>query len=166
MKVAVLGVGNILLSDEGLGVRAVEAIRERYDLSGSAELIDGGTMGLDLLPFIEGRDRLLIVDAAELGRPPGTIEIIEGDNVPKFLGMKMSVHQIGLPDMLAAARMMDILPGDICLIGMQTGSLDTGMEFSEAVKDNFSRLIDTVLAKLLEWGVPVREKVFVLPAAR
>ncbi len=153
MKIAVLGIGNILLSDEGIGVRVVEAIRERYEFPGSVEIIDGGTMGLDLLPFIEGKDSVLILDAVNIEKPPGTIVKIEGDEIPKFLSMKISVHQIGLPDMLSAAKLMGIMPEEICLIGIQPKNMETGLLLSDDVGDKLDSLIEIAMNKLEEWGI-------------
>jgi hydrogenase maturation protease len=165
MKVAVLGVGNILLKDEGIGVRAVEVLRERYTFPESVELIDGGTMGLDLLPFIEGKERILILDAVNVEKPPGTLVTIEGDDIPKFLSMKLSVHQIGLPDMLSAAKFMDIMPNDLCLIGMQPKTMETGYGLSDDIEDKIDILIERALEKLDEWGVkPVKKETENKPA--
>lgn len=158
MKIAVLGIGNILLSDEGIGVRVVEAINDRYELPESVEIIDGGTMGLDLLPFIEGKDKILIIDAVNIEKPPGTIVKIEGDEIPKFLGMKISVHQIGLPDMLAAAKLMGIMPEEICLIGIQPKNMETGLLLSDDVGDNLDSLVEIATNKLEEWGIKATVK--------
>ncbi len=153
MKIAVLGIGNILLSDDGIGVRAVEALRDRYDFPESVEVIDGGTMGLDLLPFIEGKDRMLIIDAVDSGKQPGTIEKLEGEDIPKFLSLKMSVHQIGLPDMLSAAHMMGIIPEEMCLIGIQPKTLETGLALSDEINKKLDLLVEAAMEKLEEWGV-------------
>lgn len=158
MKTAVLGIGNILLSDEGVGVRAIEAMRERYDFPESVEFIDGGTMGLDLLPFIEGKDRVLIIDAVNIGKPPGTIAVIEGADIPKFLSMKLSVHQIGLPDMLSAAKLMNILPKEMCLVGIQPNSLETGLVMSDDMKNNLDTLIQTAVSRLQQWGIQAKDR--------
>ncbi|MEW6108762.1 MAG: HyaD/HybD family hydrogenase maturation endopeptidase [Nitrospirota bacterium] len=153
MKTALLGIGNILLRDEGIGVRAVEAIRERYELPETVEVIDGGTMGLDLLPFIEDKKRVIIIDAVNAGKAPGTIIQIEGEDIPKFLALKMSVHQIGLPDMLSAAKMMGIMPKELCLIGIQPKTMDTGLSFSDEIENSFEPLIEAVMDRLSEWGI-------------
>ncbi len=153
MKIAVLGIGNILLGDEGVGVQAIEAIMERYDLPESVELIDGGTMGLDLLPFIENRDKVLIIDAVNIGKPAGTLVTIEGDDIPRFLNLKISVHQIGLPEMLAAANIMGIMPEEICLVGIQPKTFRTGLDLSDEIAGKLDALIDAVLGRLEEWGV-------------
>lgn len=156
--IAVLGLGNVLLGDEGIGVRAVEALREGFEFPPAVELIDGGTMGLDLLPFIEGREAVLIIDAVSMGAEPGTISVIEGDDIPAFVSTKLSIHQIGFPDVLAAARLLGIAPSRMALVGIQFGSLDTGFSITPSLLESFGRLLDTVLARLLEWGVAARRK--------
>ncbi len=157
INAAVLGIGNLLLSDEGVGVHVIRALREKYTFPEGLELIDGGTMGLDLLPFIEGKEKLLIVDAANFEAPPGTIRLIESDNIKRFLDTKFSVHQIGLPDMLFAAELKDMLPPTLCLVGIQPKTLETGLEMSEVVRENFDSLIDAIIKKLREWGIEVKE---------
>ena len=122
-------------------------------------MIDGGTKGLDLLPFIEGSDRLLIIDAANFKKEPGTIDTVIGDKIPAFLSQKLSVHQIGLPDMLFAAKLMSISPPEMCLIGIQPKTMETSTEMSEEIKARFDDLYAKVLNKLREWGVsPVKVK--------
>lgn len=164
-SVAVLGLGNILLRDEGIGVRAVEALRERFQFPETVTLIDGGTMGLDLLPFIEGMEKVLIVDAADMKKAPGTIAIIEDDEIPSFVSTKLSIHQISFPDVVFAARLMGISPAKMSLIGIQPESLEPGLELSENIQMNFERLLETVTEKLREWGVELREKPETPPAA-
>jgi hydrogenase maturation protease len=153
MNIAIFGIGNILLSDDGVGVHAVHRLIEDFAFPDSVELIDGGTKGLDLLPLLEGRDKVLIIDAANFKKEPGTIDIVEGDRIPAFLSAKLSVHQIGLPDMLFAAKLMDIAPPEMCLIGIQPESMETGTYLSEKVKNQFEPFLNTILQKLNEWGV-------------
>lgn len=154
MNIAVFGIGNILLSDDGVGVHAVNKLKEGYEFPLSVELIDGGTKGLDLLPLFEGRDKVLIIDAANFKKEPGTIDIVEGDNIPAFLlSNKLSVHQIGLPDMLFSARLMGITPPEMCLIGIQPKSMETGTELSDVIRLQLGPLVNNVMLKLKEWGV-------------
>ncbi|MBI4690298.1 MAG: HyaD/HybD family hydrogenase maturation endopeptidase [Nitrospirae bacterium] len=157
-KILILGLGNILLKDEGVGVHAVEALKEGYDFPENVRLIDGGTMGLDLLPFIEGKDKVLIIDAADFKEKAGTIKSIEGNNIPAFLNTKFSVHQIGLPDMLFAAKLMGITPTEMCLIGMQPQEIDTGLEMSRTMKNNFPALMSAIINKVGEWGIEIKCK--------
>ena len=155
MNIAVFGIGNILLSDDGVGVHVINTLKKEYRFPESVELIDGGTKGLDLLPLFEGRDKILIIDAANFKKEPGTIDTIEGDKIPAFLSSKLSVHQIGLPDTLFAAKLMDISPPEMCLIGIQPESMETSTELSDIVGNKMDALIDKVLYKLKQWGVEV-----------
>jgi hydrogenase maturation protease len=157
INTAVLGIGNLLLRDEGVGVHAARALRKRYVFPEGVEIIDGGTMGLDLLPFVEGRDSLLIIDAVDFGAGPGAIKVIEGEDIKTFLDMKFSVHQIGLPDMLFAASLAGMAPPRICLVGIQPHIIDTGLELSDALKERFGVLMDAVVEKLTSWGLEVKE---------
>jgi hydrogenase maturation protease len=153
MKTVILGIGNILQSDDGIGVHIVNRLKDEYLFPDSVSIIDGGTMGLDLLAFLEDNDRVLIVDAIDFHKEPGTIETLTGDEIPKFLGSKLSVHQIGLSDMLFAAKLMGISPSEVCLIGIQPRSVDTGLELSREVKSRFEVLLNIVLQKLKDWGI-------------
>jgi hydrogenase maturation protease len=146
-----------------VGVHAIAALRESYVFPGNVDLIDGGTMGLDLLPFIEGSDRLLIIDAVDFSAEPGTVRVIEGKDLSGFLDTKLSVHQIGLPDMLFAAAMMGIIPPEMCLVGIQPGRIETGLQMTEKLREHFQTLIDAVLERLAGWGVEVND-IAALPA--
>ncbi len=152
-KILVIGLGNILLRDEGVGVHVVKILKERYTFSPPVELIDGGTMGLDLLPFFEDYEKVLIVDAVDFGREPGYIEEIEDDQIPSVFLPKLSAHHIGLCDVLFAAKLMDIKPPKICLIGIQPRSLDVGLEMTERIKSTLGKLTGLILEKLKEWKV-------------
>ncbi|MEN8264438.1 MAG: HyaD/HybD family hydrogenase maturation endopeptidase [Nitrospirota bacterium] len=159
MNIAVFGIGNILLSDDGVGVHAVQRLQNDYEFPDNVEIIDGGTKGLDLLPLFENRDKVLIIDAANFKKEPGTIDTVVGDKIPAFLSTKLSVHQIGLPDMLFAARWMEITPPEICLIGIQPKSMDTTVEMTSVISEKMDALLEKVLQKLKEWGVePVPKK--------
>ncbi len=151
-KALVLGLGNILLSDEGLGVRVVQRLGESYRFPPEIRVMDGGTLGLDLLPYLEGVDHLLVIDALELGEEPGTIARLVGDEVPASLSLKISPHQMGLADLLAAARLQGLYPKEVVLLGMQPGSIDPGLDLSPPVEAQVDRLIDEVLMELKGWG--------------
>jgi hydrogenase maturation protease len=159
LSIAVFGIGNILLSDDGVGVHAVNKLISDYEFPEHVEIIDGGTKGLDLLPLFENRDKVLIIDAANFKKEPGTIDTVVGDKIPAFLSTKLSVHQIGLPDMLFAAKWMEITPPEICLIGIQPKSMDTTVEMTSVISGKMDDLLEKVMHKLKEWGVePVQKK--------
>ena len=153
MNIAVFGIGNLLLSDDGVGIHAINKLNEEYEFPEGVEIIDGGTKGLDLLPLFENRERVLIIDAANFNKPAGTIDIIEGDKIPAFLSTKLSVHQIGLPDMLFAAKLMEIMPDRISLVGIQPESMETRTDLSETVRDKMDEFMETIFSKLKEWGI-------------
>ncbi len=158
MNIAIFGIGNILLSDDGIGIHIINRLKEDYEFPESIEIIDGGTKGLDLLPLFENRDKVLFIDAANFKKEPGTIGTIEGDKIPAFLGQKLSVHHIGIPDMLFAAKLMEITPPEMCLIGIQPESMETSLELTDPVKNNFDELLNSVLDKLKQWGVEATPK--------
>ena len=156
LNVLVLGLGNILLSDEGVGVRAVEELQRRYDCSDAVEIIDGGTVGFELLPYFDERSHILIVDAIKADNEPGTIVRI--DDPPAYFSSRTSPHQIGLADVMGLAAISDNLPKNIILLGMEPKRLATGLTLSSAVAQNLSRLVDMVVAELEAIGVQVKAK--------
>lgn len=153
MKTLVLGVGNILLSDEGLGVRAVEELKKKYRFSNDVELMDGGTLGIDLLYFMEGFERLLLVDAVLGGCAPGTLYRFEGDEVKAYFRKKVSAHELGIQEVLALAQMLGKDPKEVVLVGMEPESLDISLELSQTIRSKFNQLIFAVLKELERWGI-------------
>jgi len=148
-KNLILGVGNLLLTDEGIGIHAVRKLREMNGLPEDLEIVDGGTAGLDLLYYLEGVDRLVIVDAVETGGPPGTIVRLAGDKIPAYMALKISPHEITLPDFLAAAKLRDLYPKEVIVWGMQPQSLDVGVELSPALAQMLDSLVDHVVGEFL-----------------
>ena len=156
LSVLVLGIGNLLLSDEGAGVKAVEELQNRYDCSDAVEIVDRGTSGSELLSYFDDRSHILIIDAVKTGNQPGTIVRIE--NPPAFFQKKISPHQIGLADVLGLAAITDNLPQNITLFGIEPKQLSTGLDLSTEVTSNLSRLVDMVVAELKSIGVKVQAK--------
>jgi hydrogenase maturation protease len=153
MKITLIGLGNILMQDEGVGVQAVRALEEGWELPPELQVVDGGTSGLDLLPYIEGRDLVLFVDAVNFGRDPGYIGVLENQEVPALFATKDSLHHLGLMDVLAAAQLLDISPREVCLIGIQPQSLDLGLELSPLLQGKLELLLHQIIAKLQAWGL-------------
>jgi hydrogenase maturation protease len=155
-KVLVLGVGNLLLSDDGVGVHTIQRLQEVARLPEEVQVVDGGTSGLDLLHYLEGVSRLLIVDAVETGQAPGTLMRITGDQVPAYLSLKMSPHEIGLPDMLFAAKLRDLYPEEVVIWGVQPATTEVGLDLSPLVGAQVDILLEKILGELDRWGIPVR----------
>ena len=154
----VLGLGNILLGDEGLGVRTVERLQQMYDLPPDVQVIDGGTLGLNLLPYLEGVNLVVVEDAIHLDQPPGALIRLQGDEIPIVLGQKMSVHQVGLQELLAVASLQGILPAGLVVWGMEPGELTPGLDFSPAVAAGLDDLLVAVVRELRGCGLPVRRR--------
>lgn len=156
-RVLVLGVGNILLSDEGAGVRLANRLQEEYLIPEGVEVLDGGTCGLDLLPGIEGCDRLLIADAvSKEDLAPGEVFRRDLTGCPGYFRSRISPHQLGLSDVLTLAELSGTLPGSIVLFGIKPASLATGLDLSPEVRQGVSRLLEMVVLELCELGYPVR----------
>lgn len=141
------------MSDDGVGVRVVQRISDNYRLTPEVTVVDGGTLGLDLLPMLEGVDKLLVVDAVETGWGAGTIVRLSGDEIPLALKTKLSPHQMGLQDLLLVAEMQGSLPGEMVLLGVQPQEIGLGLELSPHVKAQFGPLVTMTLRELEQWGV-------------
>lgn len=153
MKITLIGLGNILMQDEGVGVHAVQFIQEHYDIGPDLEIVDGGTIGLGLLPYIENRDRVLLVDAVNFRKDPGHIAILENQEIPALFGTKDSLHHLGLMDVLAAAQLLEVSPREICLIGIQPQTIETGLELTALLRGKMDLLVEKIIRKLQDWGL-------------
>lgn len=152
MSVLVLGIGNILLGDEGIGVRVVEALEARYDLPDAVQVVDGGTAGMGLLDLIAGRDHVIIVDAVKTGAEPGTIVRLEGDAIPVGFRQRISPHSLGLGDVLAVLTMLDQAPEELVVIGIEPADLDFGVGLSPQIEAQLDPLVDAVIGELSRLG--------------
>jgi hydrogenase maturation protease len=164
-RVVVLGIGNLLWADEGFGVRAVEALHRRYRLSENVRVMDGGTQGIYLVQHIREAEVLVVFDAVDYGLAPGTMKLVEGDEVPKFMGAKkVSLHQTGFQEVLAMAEMLGDYPRHILLIGVQPVELeDYGGSLRPAVRAQIGPAIAAALRYLAPFGVTAEERNAPLP---
>jgi len=159
-RILVLGIGNILWADEGFGVRALETFNALYDAPAEVTLLDGGTQGLYLVQFVQEADCLLVFDAIDYGLEPGTLKIVQGDEVPKFTGAKkMSLHQTGFQEVLSAADLLGDYPEKLVLIGCQPQDLeDWGGPLTAPVRDRLAQAADLAAVILEQWGAPCRRR--------
>ncbi len=156
-RVLILGIGNVLWADEGFGVRCIEAMAETYAMPSQVRLLDGGTQGLYLLPFLEEADALIVFDAVDYGLPPGTLKVVEDEEVPAFMGAKkMSLHQTGFQDVIATAQLLDVCPSRLVLIGCQPVELeDYGGGLRPETAARIAPAIEIARARLAEWGIEI-----------
>ena len=155
--VLVLGIGNVLWADEGFGVRCVEHLAANWSLPDEVRLLDGGTQGLYLLPFLEDADTLIVFDAVDYGLEPGTMKIVENEEVPRFMGAKkMSLHQTGFQDVIATAQLMEYCPKDLLLIGCQPEELeDYGGGLRDIVAQRIAPAVQIAVDRLTDLGIDV-----------
>ena len=154
-RALILGIGNVLWADEGFGVRAVEALDQRYEFPSSVKLMDGGTQGIYLVHHVEQADILVVFDAIDYGLEPGTLKLIEGDEVPRFMGAKkMSLHQTGFQEVLAMAEMLGNYPQHLLLVGVQPVQLeDYGGSLRPLTKSRIQPPIDAALKWLTQFNI-------------
>jgi hydrogenase maturation protease len=158
--VLVLGIGNLLWADEGFGVRCAEALARDYELPAGVRVMDGGTQGLYLLPYVQQTKKLIVFDAVDYGLEPGTVKLVEDDEVPRFMGAKkMSLHQTGFQEVIAAAVLTNQCPEGMLLIGVQPEELeDYGGSLRDVVKARVPECVEAVVSRLAEWGYPARRR--------
>lgn len=156
----VLGIGNLLWADEGFGVRCAEYLNAGYELPESVRVMDGGTQGIFLLPWVRSASRLLIFDAIDFGLEPATLRLITGDDVPRYMGAKkVSMHQAGFQEVLSSAQLSGEFPEEIALVGVQPELLnDYGGSLTPTVKSQVEPAIQLGLEVLRGWGIDVTER--------
>lgn len=152
--ICVLGLGNVLLTDEGVGVHALELFQRKYRTPEGVDLIDGGTSGVDMIDLIANREFLLVIDAVHTGDEPGSLVSIAGDDVRAFFRTKISPHQLGLSDLLAHLELTDERPKGMEVIGMVPKNMDTGVGLTDELKPVVERAAEIVAERLRDLGHP------------
>jgi len=148
----VIGLGSPLMKDDGLGLAALEALQARGPFEPGPDWIDGGTWGMNLLPFIESADRLLLLDAIRSDRPPGSVVVLEREAVPRGLGVKLSPHQIDLQEVLALAELRGTLPPQAIAMGLEPERVELGWGLSEKAQAGLAGLVRAAAQQLVAWG--------------
>lgn len=145
----ILGIGNILWADEGFGVRAADYLHTNWDYDDTVTIMDGGTQGIYLLQHVEGAELLVIFDAIDYGLEPGTLKLIEGDDVPNYMGAKkVSLHQTGFQEVLAMAEMLGRSPRELLLVGVQPKRIE---DFGGSLHEITRRQIEPAANAAVEW---------------
>ena len=157
-SIVVLGVGNILLTDEGLGVHVVEDLKANYTFTPQISMIDGGTMGMELLTYMRGMKKILLIDAVNGGEAPGTIYEFPHRELEQYFTDHISVHEVGMQDILRIRAIQENPLEDAIVIGVEPESLDVGFEPSAPVQKALPEVKERVLRVLREWGVQIEPK--------
>jgi hydrogenase maturation protease len=147
----ILGIGNLLNRDEGVGIHAVRALQQKNAV-GDFEIVDGGTLGLNLLPLVEEATHLIVLDAIDARQAAGTLIELGRDQVPLFSSIKMSQHQLSFQEVLGLAQMRGHLPAYLTLLGIQPADLQVGVELSPIVAQALAQLISRTEVIVRGWN--------------
>jgi hydrogenase maturation protease len=162
MRTVLMGIGNILLQDEGVGVHVIKEIEKRYSFEPSIEIIDAGTLGLEIMYMLQdGVDNLIVVDAVLGGKSPGTIYVFRNEEVKKYyFKNKLSAHEIGFSEVLALLETIGKpVKENLILVGIEPVSFEVSLELHEKTASRMEDLIKTVLQELQNIGIKVLEKI-------
>ena len=150
-EITILGIGNIILSDEGFGVRVVEYLQKNFDFPDNVALIDGGTLGIELTQFITGTKKLLIIDSIDGDKAPGTIFHLVGEEIKKHFSEKISAHEIGIQDVLTMLELTGKTIPEVVVIGAQPFSLEAGVELTPQMQKLMPVIAEKALEILKSW---------------
>lgn len=148
--IAVLGLGNLLRTDDGAGIHAIRRLQEDGRLPADVQIIEGGTLGLNLLPSLQGITHVLALDAVETGAPPGTLSRFSGTGLD-LLPVAKSVHLLGFADLLGSLKLLGQAPSEVVLLGVQPYSTEWGVALSQPVEAALDQLVETAFAQVGEW---------------
>ena len=150
--VLVLGLGNVLLGDDGLGAAALVRLERDWRIPEGVRLEDGGTLGLSLLGLLSDAEQVIIVDAVRTDDPPGSLVHIDGADVIDAVRDRLSVHQVGVADLLDAARLIGCYPAGVTLLGLVPETIDLAVERSDAVERRIDDLVEAIIGELKSHG--------------
>jgi len=150
--VVVLGLGNVLLADDGIGAAAVDRLERDYRIPPEVRLVEGGTLGLSLLDVVGGAEHLILVDAVATDAPPGTLVRLDGGDVMDAVRERLSVHQVGVADLLNAARLIGRYPASVLLLGLVPGSIGLGVGRTSAVDAALDALVAAIVREVQTLG--------------
>lgn len=149
----VIGVGNVLMQDEGAGVRAVELLESRYHVPEHVEFIDGGTAGTELFEPMRGKERLIIADCVNTGAAPGTLVRLADEEVPAFFQTKISNHQLGISDLLAVLQVTNDAPKHVTIIGLVPYEMENKLGLSERTTQRLDQMVEMLVEELRMAGI-------------
>lgn len=150
-KITILGIGNTLFTDEGVGIHLLPILQEKFKNEEDIEIIEGLTDGMKLLGPVEDSENLIIIDAINAGKDPGTIISLQGDEIPAYFGVKMSIHQMGFQEVLLAAKLRERYPKRIAMFGVQPASLELGVELTKTISEKLPGLTAAVINQVDDW---------------
>ena len=158
LPLLVLGLGNVLLQDDGVGAAAVAELLEQFDVPPGVRVLDGGTLGLSLLPYLEDAEAVILVDAIRADTGAGTVVRLEGDEVAPAVATRLSPHQIGVSDLLDGAQWLGRYPRRVLLLGLVPEAMDLAIGLTASVRASLPALVERVVAEALALGFEFERK--------
>jgi hydrogenase maturation protease len=157
-QITILGIGNILFSDEGFGVRVIERLQDIYTFSDNVSIIDGGVLGLNLLAILTETDQLIVVDAVRNKRDPGTFIRLEGEEIPARIRAKNSLHQVDFLEALTLCQALDKVPQTI-ILGVEPQDIETLRdELTPLIQSTLDPMIEIILQEIVRQGASYTRK--------
>jgi hydrogenase maturation protease len=154
----VLGLGNVLLEDDGVGAAAVALLRDRYEAPCGVQVLDGGTLGLSLLPYLDAADAVILVDAVRADERPGSLVRLTGEEVAPAVATRLSPHQVGVADLLDGARWLGRYPRRVVLLGLVPQSMNLVVGLSASVRPALPALVERIVDEARMLGFAFRRK--------
>lgn len=162
----VLGLGNLLLEDDGIGAAAVALLLDRYEIPQEVSVLDGGTLGLSLLPYLEDAEVVILVDAVQTDQAPGSFVRLDGDDVMPAVATRLSPHQVGVADLLDGARWLERYPARLVLLGLVPDSMELAVGLSPRVRPALMDLVNRIVDEARSLGFVFEAKsTYETPAA-
>ena len=157
-EVTILGVGNVILRDEGFGVRVAEYLDAHYDFPEEVQVVDGGTLGIELTQYVTGTKKLLVIDSINGGEKPGTRFHFHNDAIMEHFQDKLSAHEVGIQDVLALLTVTGHKIPEVVVLGAQPYDLEAGVELSPEMKELLPEVAEEALSVLRKWGIEPQKK--------
>ena len=157
-EVTILGVGNVILKDEGFGVRVAEYLDHNYTFPDSVQIVDGGTLGIELTQYVTGTNKLLVIDSINGGAEPGTVFRFHNDAIMEHFQDKLSAHEVGIQDVLALLTVTGHKIPDVIVIGAQPFDVEAGVGLSDGMQALLPQIVEQALKDLSSWGIEAQRK--------
>ena len=157
-EVTILGVGNVILKDEGFGVRVAEYLDHHYTFPDSVQIVDGGTLGIELTQYVTGTNKLLVIDSINGGAEPGTVFRFHNDAIMEHFQDKLSAHEVGIQDVLALLTVTGHKIPDVIVIGAQPFDVEAGVGLSDGMQALLPQIVEQALKDLGNWGIEAQRK--------
>jgi hydrogenase maturation protease len=156
--IMILGIGNILFSDEGFGIRVIEKLMDLFEFPENISIVDGGVLGMNLLGIISQADQLIVVDAVRIGDNPGTLVRLEGADIPARVRAKNSLHQVDFLEALTMCQALDKVPQTV-ILGVEPQDIETlSTELTPVIQTKVDPMIEMVLTEIAQRGASVHKR--------